>query len=114
MSTLVSTIYYNDRTIEIHWDSNILVENSGLWVILPDMTIRNVLYSLGFQNNTMYISEDVIDLYVSCAPRNIIQISSEKPSEIIPDYDLHISDNVNNISKAHGCIKSIMKKLNSF
>lgn len=108
MSKLVSTIYYNDSTIEIYWDSNVLVQHSGLWLILPNMTIRNVLYSLGFLNNTINISNDVLDTYVSSAPTNTIYISIEKPSEL--DYnDFH---DVDNVSKPYnGCIKSIIKKL---
>ena len=102
VSQLVSTIYYNDLIIEVYWDSNVLVHNSGLWVILRNMTIRNVLYSLGFKNNTIRISEDVIDMNVSSAPVNVIHILNT-PSNIIEYDDLYVSK--------PGCIQSIMKKL---
>lgn len=88
MSEPVSTIHYNDLIIEIYWESNVLVQNSGLWLILPNMTIRNVLYSLGFRN-IITISSDVLDTYVSSAPANTIHISN-KPSSTLDIVTLDI------------------------
>lgn len=114
MSEPISTVYYNGFIIEIYWDSNVLVQSSGLWIILPDMTIRNVIYSLGFKNNTIDVSEDILDIYVSSAPKSIIYISSEKSVSIIDDFDRIVDDfdNIIPVTKPYnGCIQSIMKKL---
>jgi len=119
MSEPVSTIHYNGLIIEIYWDSNVLVQNSGLWVILPNMTIRNVLYSLGFRNNTINTSSDVLDFYVSSSPKSTIHISNEKPSGIFEDEDIHdadvadesYSDEFDVPKGVSSCFKSIIKKI---
>ena len=118
MSEPVSTIHYNGFIIEIYWDSNVLVQNSGLWVILPNMTIRNVLYSLGFRNNTINTSSDVLDFYVSSSPKSTIYISNEKPFGIfedgimdIPDIDEFDIDEFDIPKGVSSCFKSIIKKL---
>lgn len=110
MSQPVSTIHFNDIIIEIYWESNVLVQNSGLWIILPNMSIRNVLYTIGFRNNNINASPDVLDMYVSSAPANTIYIS-EKPSGIFEDtFDTHdIEDDIPEGTSS--CFKSIIKKI---
>ena len=106
MCILVSTIYYEylNECIEIYWDnSNVLVHNAGMWFHLPDMTIRNVIASLGFQNNRILSSRDVLQMYVSSAPTNIITIVN-KP--YVEKYNATI--------KPKGCIQSIMSKIENF
>ena len=111
MSEPVSTIHYNGFIIEIYWDSNVLVQNSGLWVILPNMTIRNVLYSLGFRNNTINTSSDVLDFYVSSSPKSTIYISNEKPFGIFEDEDIPDMDEFDIPKGVSSCFKSIIKKI---
>ena len=106
MCILVSTIYYEylNECIEIYWDnSNVLVHNAGMWFHLPDMTIRNVIASLGFQNNRILSSRDVLQMYVSSAPTNIITIVN-KP--YVEKY--------NATMRSKGCIQSIMSKIENF
>lgn len=101
---LVSTIYYEYLTgcIEIYKDgSTIFVHNNGLWIPLPDMTIHNVITSLGFINNNIMSSCDM-NLYVSCAPSNIITIANRK---YYKKYDT---------IKPKGCIQHIMSKIETF
>ena len=118
MSEPVSTIHYNCLVIEIYWESNVLVQSNGLWLVLPNMTIRNVLYSLGFKNNIINTSDDVLDMYVSSAIKNTIYISNEKPSSIFEDCVSDVSDvsDVSNVSNVltvvPRCFKSIIKKIN--
>jgi len=112
MSQPVSTIHFNDLVIEIYWETNVLVQNSGLWLILPNMTIRNVLYTIGFRNNNINASQDVLDMYVSSAPANTIYISNKKSSSIFEDtFDTH--DNIeDDIPEGVSCcLKSIIKKI---
>ena len=106
MCILISTIYYEylNECIEIYWDhSNVLVHNGGMWMYFPDMTIRNVIKSLGFQNNRILSSGDVLNMYVSSAPTNIITIINEP---YVEKYDATI--------KSKGCIQNLVNKIETF
>ena len=105
MTILVSTIHHENlkECIEIYWeDPNVLVHNGGAWIILPDMTIHNIIKSLGFQNYRISSSRDVLNTYVSSAPTNIITIV-HKPH--LEKYDT---------TRSKGCIQSIMNKFETF
>ena len=97
----VSNIYYRDIIIQIHWDNihqNVLVQQAGMWLVLIDMTIREVIHSLGFYDNDIVVTWakkynlNVLDLLVSKAHQNTIVISQDNPCCII-------SDNFENDSK---------------
>lgn len=118
-SKLVSIIHHND-IIEIYWDSNVLVQYSGLWIILPNMTIRNVLYSIGFRNmidvpyDVPYeLPSNILDMYVSCAPTNIIQITNQKLSGIFIKDEVDKVDEVDEVDEDEvpSCFKSIIDML---
>jgi len=121
-SKLVSIIHHND-IIEIYWDSNVLVQYSGLWIILPNMTIRNVLYSIGFRNmidvpyDVPYeLPSNVLDMYVSCAPTNIIHITNQKLSGIFIKDEVDEVDKVDKVDEVDedevpSCFKSIINML---
>jgi len=109
MSLLVSTIYYSylNECIEIYWDySNIFVHNSGIWIPLPDMTIQNVIHLLGFKNNKILSSLDVLHMNVSSAPPSIITILNETK---VREHDIY-----DNKIKSKGCIQNIMEKIETF
>jgi hypothetical protein len=90
----VSNIYYRDIIIQIHWDNihqNVLVQQAGMWLVLIDMTIREVIHSLGFYDNDIVVTWakkynlNVLDLLVSKAHQNTIVISQDNPCCIISD-----------------------------
>ena len=125
MNDIVSQIYYKDISIQIYWDNlhqNVLVQNDGLWVILPNMTIQEVIRSLGFYNNDIVVTWakkynlNILDTLVSEAHQNTIAISSDCPSCIISDNcdtkknstDSNVENNSDEIY-INGCFRFIKK-----
>ena len=123
INDIVSQIYYKDINIQIYWDNlhqNVLVQNDGMCIILPNMTIQEVIRSLGFYNNDIVVTWakkynlNVLDTLVSEAHQNTIAISSDYPSCIISDNcDTKKDSNVENNSDEiiNGCFRFI-KRLN--
>lgn len=135
--TDVSIIYYRDINIQIHWNEHhqhIFVQQDGMCIVLPDMTIKDVIYSLGFHDNNIVVkwakkyNLNVLDTLVSKAHKNIIVISPHRPSCILDNSDMNdstndsINDSKNDIINEEGCLKrymhdgcirSIIKKLNN-
>jgi len=134
MNDIVSQIYYKDVNIQIFWDNlhqNVLVQKDGMCIILPNMTIQEVIRSLGFYNNDIVVTWakkynlNILDTLVSEAHQNTIAISSDRPSCIILDNcdtkkDLNedpTKDSVEYIYNSddiynNGCVQYIKKKLN--
>ena len=141
MTDIVSQIYYKGISIKIYWDNvhqNIFVENDGMCLVLPNMTVQEVIHSLGFHNNDIVVTWaknynlNVLDTLISEVHQHVIVISPDSPSCIISDnfdtkkdltenliedltknsnvdYDTYNSDK---LYKDNGCIQFIKKKLN--
>ena len=111
MTDIVSQIYYKDINIQIYWDNlhqNVLVQNDGMCIILPDMTIQEVIRSLGFYNNDIVVTWakkynlNVLDTLVSEAHQNTIDNCDTKK-------DSNVENNSDEI--INGCFRFI-KRLN--
>jgi len=140
MTDIVSQIYYKDVSIQIYWDKshqNVLVQKDGMCIILPNMTIQEVIRSLGFYNNNIVVTWakkynlNILHTLVSEAHQNTIAISSDYPSCIVSDNsdtkkdsnedsneysydDSYLQYNIYNSDEIYknGCLRFIKKNLN--